>query len=353
MKYLKTINEFNSNDKLISNEDSKIKDIKKKREIYEKDLIKSGHIDKEEDLIDNFNRILKILKRDCSLFINELKSSKSSLLFRGIRKLKEGPVVENDESIDGLYVKTPRKNRMPLDTDPGIVEIFDDYFEQNFGDRIRSKGVFATKDPLTARSYSSWSTEFKKSKAYIFFPIDNYEYYWSPYVIDLFSKIENERWYFTFGQDDGDFAYEYDDIYGDPRVNTWSQSEGYFRLFGKDLSLIKNNNIPSYIRDNHKQFGLEYKNGAYLKDDKIVISDDSMLHNISELEWIPDLEFEDWLKEHKPDRPEEKISEIVDGYVKGQLKNNIDQELTFILDSYYIIDEKYYFLFKQWLESII
>jgi len=43
------------------------------------------------------------------------------------------------------------------------------------------------------------------------------------------------------------------------------------------------------------------------------------------------------------------IKYIVDGYKSGNIEDVDRQEITFIADKYYLIDEKYYFKIKDWL----
>ena len=148
MIYLKSINEyFSPNPNTL---DSKIN----RFENNIKNLFKSGVYKQDDYLLDYFGDIKSVLKRDCSEFINELKNSGDYLLYRGIRKLNVSPIVEDEKTLDGLYKKQSRKNRYTLDIEPSVSEIFDDHFEQNFDKRLRSNGVFATKDPLSASSYS-------------------------------------------------------------------------------------------------------------------------------------------------------------------------------------------------------
>lgn len=366
MKYLKHINEFfSTKNPWTSPEDiEKVKsnELNKSIKYFESrlsDLIKTGHYDKPEDLETPFSDIKRILERDCSEFIRELKSS-GSLLFRGIMSLRNGPVVEDDNTISGLWLKEARKSRYTVDMDPDISYVFDDKFKELFDVKLRSEGVFATKNPITASDYSSFTGENRYKKAYLFFPIGSYRYFWNPKIYDLFSDIENERWYYTY--QNNDLTYEYNDIYGDPRRNTWLQSIGYnkdskghFRLFGKDIPDMPFKDIVKYITDNHKEFGLE-DNGikskddikCYNKDGKVVICTNMSLANVSSLEWVPNISYDQFLKENEED-PDKEIDRIVNGYVESNLEKAKDQEITFKVDKYYVIDEEYYFMIKDWL----
>ena len=270
MRYIKTYESFSG----VTTINAKILRFEQKLE----SLIEKGiYEDKDSiELLEKFNDIKNILSKDCSSFISELKSSGDNLLFRGVKKIREG----SDSPIDGLYVKTPRKNRMPLDTESNISDMFDDDFEQKFEIRLRSEGVFATKDPKAASTYSEYDINIKGRKSFIFFPIGDYEYFWNPNIFDLFSDIENEEWYYGVDKDIDSLRDEYEDMY-----------------FGE----------------------------------------------------TPDIEFEDWLIDNKPVGPYQNVTNIVSGYVKGGLDKVKDQEITFSLNKYYIVDEKYYYLLKDWI----
>lgn len=315
------------------------------------------HIYKDE--VDATN-IIKVLERDCGPFINELVSTGGDMLFRGISgkpiSFSEYKVEYDNELVDGLYIKSRRKDRYTLDIKPDISQIFDDYFQQQFDFRLRSSGVFATKDPVSAASYSQYDTQLKRRKAYMFFPIGEYKYYWNPEILDLFSDIENEPWYYRFGMDDETLHYEWQDIYGDPRLVSWSNHQGHFRLFGKDIIITQHVNkfidIPKWIIDNKDEFGLiPNEMGCYTKDGKVILCNYSNFKDIMAMEWIPEVTFEDYLEKNKPEEPYDEINKIVSGYKDSGLGEVKRQEITFDCDKYYSIDEKYYFAIKQWLQS--
>lgn len=342
MKYIKTYESFS--DKTLQGNILKF-------ELKLDNLIQSGIYKDEKsiDLIKSFDDIKKILLRDCGEFINELKSSGDNLLFRGIKKLRQGPVVEDEKSIDGLYVKTPRKRRYTLDIEPDVSDMFDDHFEQQFGIRLRSKGVFATKDSHEASGYSEYDNTIKGRKAFMFFPIGNYEYFWNPNINDLYSDIEGQRWYYRSWFDEDALYNEWLDSYADPRDYRYVEPNGYYQLFGYDLKGVDESDIVQHIIDSKDKIGLKKNGTCYTKEGRIIICDDSKINNIGDLKWIPDVSFEDWLKENRPEDPYQYVSNIVEGYVRGQLDKVKRQEITFDLDNYYIVDDKYYFLMKEWL----
>lgn len=301
--------------------------------------------------LSSFDDIIKILERDCSEFINELVSSGGDLLFRGIKSL-DGVVVEDEKSIDGLWVKSARRDRRTLDTNPDVSDLFDDMFEDKFGMRLRRQGVFATKDPQDANTYSKYHSDIKKRKSYIFFPIGYYEYFWSPKVYDLFSDIEREKWYLYYNFGGSDFEYEWSYLYGDPRKDAFGDARGYFKLFGKKIpSSVIPHRIPSYIIDNYEKFGLEKTDSdSFTKDGKVILHKTTIFNHISELEWVPDMELGEYIEDKKAD-VENEVYEIVKNYKKDGLDEIKRQEIIFNLSTYYVVDEKYYFKIKEWIKS--
>jgi len=181
--YIKPFNLFTINENTKPSKEELVKSIN----YFERNNPK----DSPEDL-SHFDSISQMLEEDCSKFINELKSKGGDLLFRGIMEIP----YNNDM---GIWVKTPIKNRSPLDTNTLISSAFDDYFKEKVNIPLRSQGVFTTKDPNVAKGYSGFSNtddQFDRSrKSYIFFPIGDYRYFWNPEIIDLFNDISDEDWY--------------------------------------------------------------------------------------------------------------------------------------------------------------
>lgn len=139
---------------------------------------------------ENFEKIMEILKRDCSKFLNEMKET-NSIIFRGY-----SGKIDYYKKIKGLIKKKRRTDRRPLDTPSLISDKIDNMFKDKFGIPLRSGGIFTTKNPSTAYSYSSRTskieTHYSKNnpEVFMFFPIGDYDYYWNPNIEDLYDKIE-------------------------------------------------------------------------------------------------------------------------------------------------------------------
>lgn len=179
--------------------------------------------------------ILKILERDCGDFLVELKQSKRPI-FRGI----VGDVGYGE--VYGMLEKIPRKDRHQKDMKKDVSDEFDEKFSDKFGYKLRSNGIFGTKDHSTAMKYGS------RGEVCMVFPVDGYKYFWNPYIKDLYYQVSKSNWY-----------------------------------------------------------GLKYKEP--IESDK--------------------------------EERERDISEIVDGYIEGDLENIGTQEITIICDKYYVIDDAF------------
>ena len=146
---------------------------------------------KDEEYTDEeFKEIISILEDECKQFLDEVKEGKVGPIFRGAKNV-------DDTYTKGLGVKGSRIDRSPVDTRRDVSEILDNCFEERFGIKLRSSGVFTSKLPTVASDYG---------RPYLFFPIGDYEYFWNPDVKDLYGDIEGEHWYYT-NQNDWDWQY--------------------------------------------------------------------------------------------------------------------------------------------------
>ncbi|CAG7580759.1 MAG: putative chorismate mutase-like protein [uncultured marine phage] len=153
-----------------------------------------------------FGEAIKLIKRDCKPFLEELDKNPNLLserfLMRGVQK-----VWENDEMLPELRYestspskskfyrntwryriayKEVRQDREPRDTAYGVSDAFDEEFEKKFNISPRMKGVFTTGNENTASQYG---------QPFLVFPIGEYKYVWSPTVKDLFNKVDGNYWY--------------------------------------------------------------------------------------------------------------------------------------------------------------
>jgi hypothetical protein len=83
--------------------------------------------------------------------------------------------------------KRPRKNRKSRDTPKIIHELADKEFENSFGWKVRSNGVFAISDPKYIDIINN-----ENLYNYLFFPIGNYKFVCSIQVKDFYNEVSAE-----------------------------------------------------------------------------------------------------------------------------------------------------------------
>ena len=342
MKYLKSIFEF-----LLESESVNKGQDKLKRQIvsFENKLKEKKSLNDE-----NFDDVVKILERDCSTFIREIKDSKS-VVFRGFKKIGS-PHIENDKSIPGLYKKERQRGRYPIDLRSDFSDDLDDVFFEMFNFMLRSDGVFTSKCPFIAAGYSDQPPDFKsKRKSYIFFPIGDYDYYWNPNINDLYSDVEGKEWYAHYNQED-DFEWEYNDLYGDPRYYPYVPWYGHFELNGVEIkrNFHPRNKLTQYIFDKYDLFGLEAPKNNKIKIGDDIINIDTDIKYIKDLKWIPQMTLDEYQESLKFDK-EKVINDITNDYKSVDIEDATTQEIVFDCDYYYLIEEDYFFKLIEYLEN--
>ena len=118
-----------------------------------------------EQVADNFDDMVKLIKRDCQPF---LKEGKHYLVFRGMKNKAE------------YFKQSVRQDRLSKNMPKAAHNLIDEWFEEKFGFKARSTAVFAVGDFHTARAYGP---------VYAIFPIGDFKYVWSGAVNDLFADI--------------------------------------------------------------------------------------------------------------------------------------------------------------------
>ena len=154
---------------------------------------------------DKINRIFKLLSKNCSKFINELKlnNENKEIFFRGFQ--------ENIEDIEEI---TRRKGRNPKDLGIYTHNEIDSNLFDIFGWKPRSEGVFATVGIALAKAYNTPSSTFENRKnPYIFFPIGDYSYVFNKDITDIYDTYDNECLDIKWDEEDyRDMYYDVKDI---------------------------------------------------------------------------------------------------------------------------------------------
>lgn len=129
-----------------------------------------------EEKTEDLQAFVNMIKSDCKPFLREMKKA-NRFLFRGYDAEDS---YGSDKTNIIYYKKKPRKDRKPKDMYPNTHKKLDDLFNEKFGWRARSNGVFCTGDRGTAAAYGS---------SHIVFPIGQFRFVWSPKIGDLYTEI--------------------------------------------------------------------------------------------------------------------------------------------------------------------
>lgn len=114
----------------------------------------------------------ELVVKDCKKYLDEIGDVRNNALWRG--------VISSDgvKYSSGINKIQTNKQRKPRDTNEILHKHFDNWFDEEYGIRFRSKGVFVT--------------NYTRAKIYgnpmMFFPIGNYSYIWSEKYGDLYSS---------------------------------------------------------------------------------------------------------------------------------------------------------------------
>ena len=112
--------------------------------------------------VKEFIRFWKKLEKECGSFIKEITTQNRyrKVMLRGV--FSGAPVV---------FTRKPRTNRTPNDMPPQWHSAYDKFFNNSFGWKARSEGLFCTGRESLADNYGN--------SVYIIFPTNNYKYIWS------------------------------------------------------------------------------------------------------------------------------------------------------------------------------
>jgi len=251
---------------------------------------------------DEFNKIIEILEKDCSVFLNELKSLKQYPFFRGSKY---------EKPTNGFILKDVDINRKPKDTIVEISDKLDNEFYKKFGINIRRRGTFSTKIPAVAEGYGD-----SHQDVYIFIPIGKYEYFWNESIDDLFTNLRDNHWYEDICEILKGDMYTYNKLYG-----TGSNKGSWFF--------------------NEIDYGtpLSYAVSSFKEDNNMKGKSNRQIENM--LIWVPEISEEEYI-DNLFLIADEYISKCVNGYKKGNIDQIEKQEMTFICNQYYLIDLKFY-----------
>lgn len=130
---------------------------------------------KYDDLVKPHNstnihkKVANFISLNCKPFLLQV-SPTEDLLWRGVTSHR-----------DDYQLNVTHTDRIPKMTDPILHVLTDNFFEEKFGIRPRSSGVFTTGNRSQAADYG---------EPVIVFPVGNFKFVWSPVVADLAGLFE-------------------------------------------------------------------------------------------------------------------------------------------------------------------
>ncbi len=120
-------------------------------------------------LVDKF---INDIKKKCQPFIREITKNnpKQLLMYRGASTNTD------------MFTKSPRTDRRPTDTPQDVHDALDNAFNDMFGWKARSTGLFCTGSRRVASGFSNWNNP------HMIFPNGKYDYLWSDKLADLYDN---------------------------------------------------------------------------------------------------------------------------------------------------------------------
>lgn len=153
----------------------------------------------------------KYIESHCKPFLDE--SKRKGLLFRGIGTFAQSGEFNLPGLTDAIpfAIITPRVDRQPRNMPKKFHTLIDDWFNDQFGLKARSAGVFAfgVKTSNTAAGYAASSNKGQGGFACVIFPIGPFKYVWSPEVHDLYTNFSQMDYIIQDGEIDVKKFYHY------------------------------------------------------------------------------------------------------------------------------------------------
>jgi hypothetical protein len=241
-------------------------------------------------------------------------AEKNIILWRGSNKFPIDPY-----NIWDVYPSRISSGRAPMSTSKFLHDLANKTFIEKFGWPVRD-GIFTTKDFSVADSYG---------RAFIFIPVDSYQYAWSPKISDFYMYVTSQTTKLTYFDIGG----------GDPDAmmyRLWIEKYGPKTIHdngGEWFDVVKNEII--------KMDSYEKKSKVFLSNHKV--GDEIVLgvyHKRAErinVFWKPTVDFNQFKKEEWL-QLEGEMRSIVNTYTgKVLVAANEKHEILFNCDKYIMI----------------
>lgn len=170
---------------------------------------------------DDVKNAIPFIQKHCSKYLPIFQSH--GFIYRGF---------DTPDFHHPVFYGYPRKNRMPVDSNPHLQETFDEILYDMHIDARRSNSIFCTSSEITARAYGM---------QYVIIPCNDAKYAWSTMDPDIIlssqSEEEHQLEYNTFLED------VYAGEYPDEKI----RNKKFQKLFG-----ITTKNMDSAIDEKHE-----------------------------------------------------------------------------------------------------
>jgi len=116
-----------------------------------------------------FDKFIDDVRASCRPWLSAVKNCPMKTVWRGV-----------DGDVPFISNKKVRADRRPYSTDPSLHQAFDTRFEEVFGWKPRSSGLFVTGTSATAGMYGDTT--------YLVFPAGPFKFLWSDKIYDLYTQ---------------------------------------------------------------------------------------------------------------------------------------------------------------------
>jgi hypothetical protein len=250
----------------------------------------------------DFETILEILWKKCNPFLKDLLKPgwNGEFLYsgRGDRK-------------DVIMIRKVRSDRRPKDMPEYIHEIFDELFYDRFGFNARSNAIFCTGNVKQAKHYGN---------VYMIFPVGKYKLVYSNNIPDLYTEIDDDAEldkYYWLDQQAGDIK---DEIKEQLRVEWENQYS-----MGSDGGHFEYHSFDTDIEDIPE--GYDFTDAKNYVEEVLEENGEGETFNEVHLDWLPDVEFEDYLDMRFDEELNARMEELEDEWlehVRNQLSDYVD-----------------------------
>jgi len=244
-------------------------------------------------------------RKDMKIFFdtwNGIKKHVDPQFIKDLQKAKKFLWRGSNKFVDKFKQISPRVNRRPSDMDEHTQKKLDDLFQEGFGVKPRSQGVFTIGNDSEAENYG---------EPYMFFPHGKYKFIWSDRITDLYQDVNNKR-----------LNKNEDDIYSEWLSNYGEGGNGQWEYKGMIINSELGNGVyRSEVEQN------------IMKD-----LDDPKEFDRNLLNWIPDKTVEEMELEW-----EDNLADYLHLYQTSDLPKAIKSgnEIMFLCKSYYLAHQDF------------